>query len=780
MISRNPLSSCTHRVVLILAIVCLLATFTGVILVGAHNDDNSLPPSAVADQVTAAQPNAAAKTRIAEQFGKLPLSFEINKGQIDESVKFLSHGTGYDLFLTATEAVLKVQKPPAQQADKLTGSAPANTAAQADVREGTVLRLRMLGANATPEVEGQEELPGKIHYFSGNDPAMWRRNIPTYKRAYFKDVYPGIDVVYYGKQRELEYDFIVAAGANPKLIRFTVAGAAQIRLDKTGRLLLNLKHGEVSLNKPVIYQLDENGSRHEVKGAYVVKGNEVRFQLERFDSSKPLIIDPVLSYSTLLGSGNNDQAVGISVDSQGSAYVTGLTEGTTFPTTAGAFKSTSTRSGAFVTKLDPTGSTLVYSTYISGEGNTNGAGIAVDSAGNAHITGTTSARDFPIVNGIKTTSNFFKTTDAATTWNNQNAGLVGDANLIAVAPNTPDTIYAATSDGIYRSTNAGATWTKTPATGLSNASFATALAVDPANSSVVYVSIFSGLFKSTDGGNNWTAVNTTPLNFSSVTTIVFDPVTPSTMYVGAGNGVFKSTNSGASWIAQNNFSVAGTPNIRTLAIDPTAPLTIYAGTNNNGVFKSTNGGGVWTAMNNGMGGPSPTNINFIVIDPANPATIYTGHGFSGGMNKSTDGAASWTPLTTDVPQGAVNAMAASSSAVYASVGNTGVIKSTNGGANWASANAGLWSTFVRTLVVRPQDSSVVYAGTGSGFFTDAFVTKLNAAGSGLLFSTLLGGSNEETWERHCSRRKRKHLCRRPDDLVEFSRCERRTVSARFG
>jgi len=226
---------------------------------------------------------------------------------------------------------------------------------------------------------------------------------------------------------------------------------------------------------------------------------------------------------------------------------------------------------------------------------------------------------------------------------------------------------------------------------------------------------------------------------------VFDPATPSTIYAGASNGVFKSTDSGATWIAQNNFSVAGTPNVRALAIDPTSPLTIYAGTSNNGLFKSTNGGGVWTAMNSGMGGPNPTNVNVIAIDPSNTATIYTGHGFSGGINKSTNGAASWTPLTNEVPQNnSVNAMVATSSAVYAAISNAGIIKSTNGGTNWTSANSGLWNTFVRTLVVRPNDSSTLYAGTGSGFFTDAFVTKLNTAGSGLLFSTLLGGSSEES------------------------------------
>src|SRR5215213_2399818 len=484
MISKiPPPSSRIRRIVL----VVLLAIFASVIFVAAQKSEDN--PSAA--NVAATPLDAPAKTRAAANFGKLPLSFELNKGQIDQSVKFLSHGAGYDLFLTATDAILRVDKPRGQQPDK-------SKEPDANVREGSVLRLKMLGANGTPRVEGQDELPGKVNYIVGNDPAKWRRNVPTYRKAYFKDIYPGIDVVYYGKQRELEYDFVVAANANPKLIRFTVEGADQLRLDKSGQLLLNLKFGDVSLNKPVIYQLDENGSRREVKGTYVINGNEVRFKLEKFDSSKSLIIDPVLSYSTLLGSSSGDNATGIAVDSQGSAYVTGTTDFTTFPTTPGAFKTTPNRGGAFVTKLDPTGSTLVYSTYLAGSSNafgfgfTNGWGIAVDSTGNAHITGTTNAADFPVVNGIKTTSNFFKTTDAAANWSNQNSGLVGDMNFIAVAPNTPATIYASTSDGFYRSADSGATWTKATSTGLS-ASSLNALAVDPSNSLVVYAGNFSGL-----------------------------------------------------------------------------------------------------------------------------------------------------------------------------------------------------------------------------------------------------------------------------------------------
>ena len=743
-----PLPS-INRIVLMLGFVCLLAVSVGVILAGAQKDDQNVPstvsPVQLADPLTATD-----KTRIAKHYGQLPLTFEINKGQLDEAVKFMSHGAGYDLFLTANETVLRVHKPRSQQVDKLKDLSRTSTAPDENLREGTVLRLKLLGAGSSAQVAGQNELPGKVNYFIGNDPAKWRRNVPTYRKAYFKDVYPGIDVVYYGQQRELEYDFVVAAGANPKLIRFSVEGANQIRLDKTGKLLLGLKHGEVSLHKPVIYQLDENGSRREVKGTYVINGNEVRFKIQRFDSSKPLVIDPVLSYSTLLGSSSNDTAFAIAVDSQGNAYVTGTTDGTTFPTTPGAFKSTSTRSGAFVTKLNATGSSLIYSTYLNGvDGTTNGLGIAVDSAGNAHVTGNTSASDFPIVNGLKTNSNFFKTTDAAANWNNQNSGLLGNVFGLAVAPNAPNTIYAATSSGFYRSTDGGTTWTKMQATGVSGFNVNGPVAVDPSNSLVVYIGNFSGLFKTTDGGSNWTQINPAPLGNTSVNSIVFDPSTPTTMYLGAANGVFKSTNSGSTWIPQNNFGVPGTPPVRVLAIDPTVPLTIYAGTFSEGLFKSTNGGGVWTAMNNGMGGGNPTAVSAIVIDPANPSMVYTGHGstFSGGgggINKTTNGGTSWAPLTNGVPNVVINAMVATSSAVYAALNSGGVIKTTNGGSSWTTVETGLWSPFVGVLVKDPSNASVIYAGSNASGSSDAFVTKLNASGSGLLFSTLVGGNKDES------------------------------------
>jgi photosystem II stability/assembly factor-like uncharacterized protein len=742
MIAFTPFSR-TNRALLLLSIVCLITTVAATVFVAARSASDEPAETRPADSTPA---DASVKAKVAERFGRLPLSFERNEGQVDPLVKFLSHGPGYDLFLTGTEAVLSLQKP--RPFEKDFRKVPATNA---EVREISVLRLKMIGANADAKVEGHDELPGKVNYFVGNDPEKWRRNISTYRKVYFKDVYPGIDIVYYGNQRQLEYDFVIAPGANPKVIKFRVEGADRIRLDESGSLLLALKDGDVRLNKPFIYQLAENGGRSEVKGAYSINGNEVSFKVRGFDARKPLVIDPVLSYSTFLGSSGNDQAFSIAVDSLGSAYLTGVTSFSQFPTTAGAFQATgSPFGGAFVSKLDPTGSSLVYSTYLSGRNGSTGTSIAVDSAGNAYVTGQTSSMDFPIVNGLKTSSNFFKTTDSASSWNNNNSGLVPEPiRGIAVAANAPNILYAVLTGGPYRSADGGATWTKTPTTGLSS-SFASTVAVDPTNSSVVYLAPFGGgLAKSTNGGNSWSLIAGTS-SFSSVSTIVFDPVTPSTMYVGSTTGVFKSIDSGTTWTPLSSFGVSPAPSVRALAIDPTAPSTIYAGVGGGGgLFKTTNGGASWTVMNSGM--VNAVVVNTIVIDPSNSQTVYAGSGFvnssNGGINKTTNGGASWAPLNTGLPNTTVTSMVVDRTnalILYAATAGGGIIKTTNGGTSWAKVNTGLWKFEIQTLVAHPSNSSILFAGAGGDFFLDAFVTKLNPSGSGLLFSTFLGGSNTET------------------------------------
>ena len=740
-----------NRSLFTILIISLVTVFVASVFVAASGGNGETPVDSSTKTAGSTPVDASAKARIAQRYGQLPLSFESNQGQTDGAVKFLARGPGYDLFLTSTEAVLVLLKPSSVETDPRKRA----TGAAAEIGEAAVLRLKMIGANAGAKVDGQDELPGKINYFIGNDPEKWRSNIPTYRKVYYKDVYPGIDMVYYGNQRELEYDFVIAPGANPNVIKFNVDGADRIRLDDKGNLLLAVKDGEVRLNKPFIYQLNEKGERNEVKGAYAIKGKEISFKVRGFDSAKSLVIDPVLSYATFLGSSGSENAFSIAIDSQGSAYVTGVTSSNQFPTTAGSFQPTRNSGGAFVTKLDPTGSTLVYSTYLSGRNGSTGTSIAVDSAGNAYVTGHTFSPDFPILNALKTGSNFFKSTDSGANWSNVNSGLnIEDVRAIAVTPNAPNTIYAALTGGPYRSTDGGATWTKTPTTGLTTA-FAQTIAIDPTNSSVVFLApVNFGLFRSLNGGNNWSQVNLPP-GSGTVFSIVFDPVTPATMYVGYGAGVAKSTDSGATWTHIGTLIGGATVNpltVRALAIDPTTPTTMYAGTAGGpGLFKSTNGGATWVPMNNGM--VNANTVNSIVIDPFDSQTVYAGSGFlgagGGGINKTINGGTSWTPMNTGLPPGfdtnfnVIVADRSNAGTFYAATSIFGIIKTTNGGTTWTRVNSGLWKSNVQSLVAHASNSSILFAGGGGSFQLDAFVTKLNSTGSGLLFSTFLGGSEAE-------------------------------------
>jgi hypothetical protein len=324
---------------------------------------------------------AATDARLSESYGKLPLHFEANRGQTDKDVRFLSRGPGYSLYLTANEAVLVLAKPDA----KAQGSSLA-------------LRMSLVGAARKPVVSGLDAQAGKANYFIGKDPAKWRTNVPTYAKVHYRDVYPGIDLVYYGNQRQLEYDFVVAPDADPKKIVLAFKGADKLEINSQGELVLHAAGGEILQRKPVIYQ-ETDGVRQEIAGRYVRKGaNRVGFEVAAYDTSRPLVIDPiVLSYSTFLGACCS--GTGITVDADGNAYITG-TASSNLPTTAGAFQSTPRDSNdAFVAKFDPTGSTLVYSTYLGGSGRDSSNGIAVDASGNAYVTGSTGSSDFPTTLG---------------------------------------------------------------------------------------------------------------------------------------------------------------------------------------------------------------------------------------------------------------------------------------------------------------------------------------------------------------------------------------------
>jgi len=259
-------------------------------------------------------------------------------------------------------------------------------------KAGGVLRMKLRNANPATRVTGVDELAGTSNYFIGNDPAKWRTNVPTYAKVKYEGIYSGIDLVYYGNQRQLEYDFIVAPGANPNRIAFDVRGAKRIRRTEHGELVFKVGEDEIRWHKPVVYQ-EKDGTRREIAAHYAITDtNSIAFEVAKYDASRPLYIDPLI-YSTYLGGSGQDAGYGIAVDNLGNAYVTGYTSSSNFPVTSGAFQTTCC--GAFVTKLNPTGTALVYSTYLD---NGWGRGIAVDATGNAYVTGNAGG-GFPVTPG---------------------------------------------------------------------------------------------------------------------------------------------------------------------------------------------------------------------------------------------------------------------------------------------------------------------------------------------------------------------------------------------
>jgi hypothetical protein len=352
------------------------------------------------------EPDPAVQTKVQAVYGQLPLHFEVNQGQSDQQVKFLSRGNGYALFLTPTEAVLALQQNSEARSQNPESQTQPPTP---NPQPPTVLRMQLIGANPQPLVEGVDELPGKVNYFIGNDPTQWRTNIPTYARVKYHNVYPGVDVVYYGNQRQLEYDFVVAPGVDPATVTLKFQDQngrlAPVQVDEHGDLLVRLSDEEIRLRKPLVYQ-EINDARQEIAGQYVLLDpsdaeqrtanselQKVGFQVASYDASKPLIIDPVLEYSTYLGGSQRDEGEDIAVDTAGNVYVTGWTFSTNFPLSqpyVTAYR------GIFVTKMSTDGSTLLYSTYLGGTtGTDQGFGIAVDSDGSAYVTGRASSFDFP-------------------------------------------------------------------------------------------------------------------------------------------------------------------------------------------------------------------------------------------------------------------------------------------------------------------------------------------------------------------------------------------------
>jgi Beta-propeller repeat len=364
----------------VIAAGLVLAVLAGIGLwAGSRASRTAAVFTAPAILTAGASPSAVAPSQVVKALGRLPLMFEPNVGQTDPQVKFLARGAGYGLFLTANEAVFSFTR----------------EVAKSEVEQTSVLRMRLNGAASHPSVTGGSPLPGKSNYFLGNDPSKWRQNVPQFARATYKNIYPGVDLAYYGNQGQLEYDFTVAPGSDPKVVRLDFSGAEKVALD-SGDLNISTRNESVRLHAPRVYQM--KGQTQEPVDAHFVMlaGNEVGFEVGNYDRTRALVIDPVLSYSTYLGGSGNESSPQIAVDSAFNFYLAGSTTSADFPKAGTPFQSAlAGTANVFVAKFDSTGSTLEYGSYLGGNGTDTSAGVAVDAAGNIYIAGTTTSTNFP-------------------------------------------------------------------------------------------------------------------------------------------------------------------------------------------------------------------------------------------------------------------------------------------------------------------------------------------------------------------------------------------------
>jgi hypothetical protein len=712
---------------------------------------------------------------LAEAYGKLPLSFEINKGQTDSQVKFLSRGSGYSLFLTGNEAVLSLKKSGVRSqksvalpfraarqgsADLMSESAafpallptteqfkdsfaPRSDAPVPDPesRAPAVLRMKLVGANGRANVTGLEELPGKSNYFIGSDPKKWHTNVPNYVRVKYANVYPGVDLVYYGNQGKLEYDFVVQPGADPHSIELAIKSDEQVvsrqkavgsesnvepglapatvlprqrqrgqdvpatagetpalRVNGNGDLVVGTEDGEIVFHKPVVYQpatynerrTTNSGGRDLVEGQYVLRGhNRIAFQLAEYDRHRPVVIDPTLAYSTYLGgSDGGDGGYGIAVDASGNACVTGITQSSDFPVSPGALQTAfGGDRDAFVSKLNAVGSALIYSTYLGGTGDDRAFAIALDAAGNAYITGTTHSSNFPTTPGaFQTTSHFYD-------------GFVSKLN-------------ASGSDLIYSTYLGG-----------SSSDGGSGIAVDASGN--VYVS----------GGTSSSDFPTTPGAFQ-------------TTYAGGSNDGFvsKLNAAGSALIYSTYLGGTGADSASAIALDAAGNAYVIGSTLSSnfpttpGAFQTTYPGGEDSFV-------SKLNANGSAL----LYSTYLGEGDGFGITIDAAGNAYATGnagLGFPTTPGAFQTTCCSAFITKLNAGGSALLYSTYlGGSNFdqgygiavdASGNAYVTGTTTSSDFPTTPDAFQTAGGKG-----DVFVSKLNANGSALLYSTYLGGTSAD-------------------------------------
>jgi hypothetical protein len=680
--------------------------------------------------VAPAADTAAARGALLAAYGKLPLTFEVNQGQSDARVKFLAHGAGYTVFLTGKEATLLLNGQPGKTPLGPSTGLAVSAGSDSAKHPAAGVRLALAGANPCPKAEALDLQPGESNYLIGNEPAKWRRNIPNFARVKYHGVYPGVDLVYYGHQGQLESDYVLAPGASPRSIGMRIEGTDTLQLDSHGDLLLSTPAGDVTLHRPRAYQ-QIAGSRQEIAANYVRRGPRVvGIEVAPYDTSQPLVIDPILSYSTYLGGATNQVLAGIAVDSSGFAYLTGYTSSSDFPTTTGALQTTlsNASNNAFIAKLKQNGSGLVYSTFLGGTGSAGDKAhaIAVDTAGDAYITGFTSSNDFPVkaVSAYQSTNKggggFFTEIDPTGTtlvYSTYLSGSGSDSpNAIALDSNGNAYITGSTTSTDFPIVLASAVQTlnNTTSTQIGTAFLSR---IDPKQSgvaSLVYSTFLGG--SKQDAGLGVavdSSANAYVVGYTSSTDFP-QPATP--------NG-FQTTLKNSS----GNIFVA--------RIDTTQPALL--------VYSTYLGGSA-----SGQGG-SPGDVGTAIAVPAAGGTAYiTGYTYS-----ATFPTVAPLSTTSNTPSqkaiiAQINTAKSGAASVPYSTYFGGTVLTLGSNQPGADLGFGIALDSSNDMYVAGTTSSADFPVTTGApqpskiGIQNAFLSELNPAGSAILFSTFLGGGND--------------------------------------
>ena len=631
-------------------------------------------------------PALAAASAALAPGGRPSLAFEPNQGQADPAVKFLARGRGYGLFLTPTETLLVLVP---QDRGGLSGRRPGAVAAP--MPPPRIVRMRLEGADANSRLVGVDQRTGRSHYLVGQ-PGQWRRDVPTFARVHYAGVYPGVSLEFYGTERQLEYDFVVAPGGDPHAVVMAFEGAEALRLDTDGDLVITTPAGELRLGRPLIYQ-EVDGGRRPVEGGYVLDGARVRFWVAVWDASRPLVIDPVLGYSTYLGGTSTDLGFGVVLDQAGNAYITGSTISSDFPVTPGALDPVRTGvTDVFVSKIDPTGTTLLYSTFLGGSGDDVGNAIAVDSAGNAYVAGNTTSNNFPVVGAFQSTTR---------------GG--NEAFVAKLAPNGSSLVYST-----YLGSNGN--------------DFAFGIAVDGAGHAYVTGSTDVPSFPN----NNAVVCSGVKRTGADAFVVKLDATGATVSYCAFIGGAGTDTGNAIAADFAGNVWVAGSTTSTDLPV--LGAIQPGLGGRTDGFVGKLDATGALVYLTY-LGGTGDDEALAIAVDSL-------GNAYVTGSTTSAN-------FPTTAPLQA--ALAGGSDAFVAKLnvaGNALVFSTYLGGTGNDIGNA---------IGVHPTQFTVYVAGsTGSADFPlvaalqgrlagglDAFVTKLTAAGTGLVYSTFLGGSGND-------------------------------------